>query len=280
MKITKHKLVAESGDVDISFDKTPNVSGEFLSGYPDTIIIHYTAGASLDSSVSWLKNPAAKASAHLVVGKKGKIVQLVPFNTKSWHAGASEWKGRKWLNNFSIGIEIDNAGLLEKRLDGYYTNFGKKINNDQVLLASHKHQNEVKGWETFTEEQLISVEEICIELISTYAIKEILGHDDVAPDRKVDPGPAFPMQSLKEKILIGRNDEAVVDTLSENKVGIVAADFLNIRTRPSIQAMKASQPLSKGTKVILQETKGDWSRVKVDIDGWVSNKWLSLLEDD
>ncbi len=278
MKIDKHQLVAESNDFDIKMEETPNVSGDFPDGLPDTIVIHYTGGASLNSSVSWLKNPAAKASAHLVIGKKGEIVQLAPFNVKTWHAGESNWHGREWLNHFSIGIEIDNAGLLEKRVDGYYTGSGKKINDSKVVLASHKHQNEIKGWEAYTEEQINTVEAICVELVASYSIVEIVGHDDISPRRKIDPGPAFPLKSLRDKVLLGRGDVSAPQSTSENKIGIVTADYLNIRINPSLQSLKVTEPLSKSTTVIVQETLGEWSRVKVDIEGWVSNKWLQIIE--
>ncbi|MBX2842249.1 MAG: N-acetylmuramoyl-L-alanine amidase [Flammeovirgaceae bacterium] len=275
MKITNHKLAAEAKDFDISFEKTPNVSGEFKDGFPNTIILHYTAGASLESSVVWLKNPKAKASAHLVVCKTGKIVQLAPFNIRTWHAGKSEWKGRKRLNNSSIGIEIDNAGLLEKRVDGYYTNFGKKVADKDIVLAKHKHQEEVKAWEAFTPEQVAAVEMICFVLMQQYNIKEILGHEDISPRRKIDPGPAFPLQNFREKILFGRGDDEVGEKLvAEGKIGVVTADLLNIRTNPTLDAAKAGEPLGKGTKVIVEKTVGEWSFVKVELAGWVSNKWI------
>ncbi|MEM9685410.1 MAG: N-acetylmuramoyl-L-alanine amidase [Bacteroidota bacterium] len=202
--IENHKLVSTSGDLDISYETTPNHSGAFQSGLPDTIIVHYTAGSSLESSVNWLKNPKAKVSAHLVVGKSGAVVQLVPFNTIAWHAGNSEWNGRTGLNSYSIGIEMDNAGLLEKQADGYYTYFGKRIPEDQVMLATHKHSSEEAPWEVYTEAQLAVVSDICIALKEDYNIVELLGHDDIAPERKLDPGPAFPLQQLRGKVLLGR----------------------------------------------------------------------------
>jgi N-acetylmuramoyl-L-alanine amidase len=280
MKIEQHQLVAGSNDFDITIDNTPNVSREFSFGLPDTIIIHYTGGASLSSSVSWLKNPAAKASAHLVVGKKGEVVQLAPFNIKTWHAGESTWKNRSWLNNYSIGIEIDNAGALEQRVDGYYTNYGKKITDKNVVLASHKHQDVVRGWEAYTDKQLDAVQAICIELIAEYPIIEILGHEDISPGRKIDPGPAFPLKGLRDKVLLGRSDHPVSESTIANNIGfgIVTADYLNIRTNPSLDSLKVTNPLAKGTKVVLQETVGNWSRVRVDIEGWVNKDWLKIIE--
>lgn len=277
MKIKTHKLT--SNETKVSFKESPNHSGQFKQGLPDTIVIHYTAGSSLKSSANWLVKPKAKASAHVIVGKTGEVIQLVPFNMIAWHAGTSKWKERSGLNKFSIGIEIDNAGILEKRVDGYYTWFGKKIDDAQVILAKHKNKDGEKAWEAYTEKQIEAVENLCLCLKEEYNITEIVGHDDIAPKRKLDPGPAFPMQSVKDKILYGRKDDSLDEDISEisDISAIVLADYLNIRNKPSPDASTVTQPLPKGTKLKVLETKGNWSKVKVDIEGWVSNRYLKTF---
>jgi N-acetylmuramoyl-L-alanine amidase len=278
MEISNHKLKCKNGDFSVSYEESPNCSGPFANELPDTIVIHYTAGSSLSSSVNWLPNPQAKASAHLVIGKSGEIVQLVPFNIKAWHAGRSIWKGRQGLNHFSIGIELDNAGMLEKRADGFYTCFGKRIDNSQVVLAPHKNGREEKAWEAFTEKQIDAVERICLILKEKYPITEIVGHDDIAPKRKTDPGPAFPLQNLRNNVLIGRadnhGDEASEERLS---AGVVSADYLNIRSSPDGNSSLVSEPLPKGTKLAVIEEKAGWLRVKVILEGWVSKKWVKEI---
>ncbi|WP_462319071.1 N-acetylmuramoyl-L-alanine amidase [Marinilabilia sp.] len=278
MEISNHKLKCKNGDFSVSYEESPNCSGPFANELPDTIVIHYTAGSSLSSSVNWLTNPQAKASAHLVIGKSGEIVQLVPFNIKAWHAGRSIWKGRQGLNHFSIGIELDNAGMLEKRADGFYTCFGKRIDNSQVVLAPHKNGREEKAWEAFTEKQIDAVEKICLILKEEYPITEIVGHDDIAPKRKTDPGPAFPLQNLRNNVLIGRADNHE-DEASEQRLsaGIVSADYLNIRSSPDGNSSLVSEPLPKGTKLAVIEEKAGWLRVKVILEGWVSKKWVKEI---
>lgn len=278
ISVENHKLTETEGKIKISFEETPNVSGPFATGLPDTIVIHYTAGSSLTSSANWLRNPQANASAHLVVGKSGQVIQLAPFNIKTWHAGRSSWKGRSGLNQCSIGIEIDNAGVLKQSPDGYYTSFSKKVNPENVVIAKHKLDVEVKGWEAYTPEQIEVVEQICLALKQAYPITEIVGHEDIAPSRKRDPGPAFPMLALQSKVMIGRNEDLPDDddSIFEDK-GIVIADNLNIRSNPSISSAIVSSPLSKGTKVSIEKTEGEWSYVKVDIEGWVSNRWLKTI---
>ena len=278
MKIKNYKIVAENGDFDIDFKQTPNTSGNFNDGLPDTVVLHYTAGSSLDSAVNWLTNKKAQASAHFVVGKNGKVVQLAPLNVITWHAGKSRWKNRSSLNYCSIGIEIDNAGILEKRAAGYFTYFDKQIENEKVVLARHKNRTTEAAWEAYTVEQLKAVEALCTLLIEQYNIKELVGHDDIAPDRKTDPGPAFPLQSLRDRILLGRKDDNEPDEtetkLQEAKKGIVTANLLNIRSRPDINALKVSEPLPRGTKVKILEKQGGWYKINVDLEGWVSSRWV------
>lgn len=118
-------------------------------------------------------------------------------------------------------------------------------------------------------------------LKENYCITEIVGHDDISPDRKRDPGPAFPLDKLKDKILYGRNDESpgmdFEEGESQPQKGITTADHLNIRTKPSGQSSTVTEPLPKGTKVEITETQGNWSKVKVEIEGWVSKKWVKTF---
>jgi len=278
MKIENHKMISEEGDFEVGFRETPNRSGYFKDGLPDTIVLHYTGGSSLDSSIGWLTNENAKASAHFVVGKDGRIVQLAPVNTITWHAGRSKWKNRDSLNNYSIGIEIDNAGLLEKRANGYATCFNKRIDEGQVVLAKHKNNDKEEAWEAYTTQQIEAVESLCSALIQKYPIKEIVGHDDIAPGRKVDPGPAFPLVKLRDKILLGRkDDDERVEGESESQdpgYGSVTVNLLNIRSLPNGNAPTVSAPLPLGTKVKILDKQGKWYKVSLQTEGWVNARFV------
>src|SRR5882672_10600458 len=100
------------------FKPSANHGRGFAAGFPDALIIHFTAGASAESSAAWLCNPQAKASAHVVVARDGSIIQLVPFDTVAWHAGASSYGGRSGYNQYSIGIETDYPGRLTRTQGG------------------------------------------------------------------------------------------------------------------------------------------------------------------
>ena len=85
------------------------------------------------SSAQLLARADTSVSAHLVIARSGQILQLLPFNVKAWHAGYSSLEGRQNVNNFSIGIELDNAGPLHRRGQGWFTWFNKQIMPDEVF---------------------------------------------------------------------------------------------------------------------------------------------------
>jgi N-acetylmuramoyl-L-alanine amidase len=204
MNIQNHKLIGEK----VSFSASPNLGGHFAKGLPDTVVIHYTAGASLESSVTSLSTPASKASAHIVVGRDGTIVQLVPFDVIAWHAGASSLGNRTGLNKYSIGIEIDNAGRLTQTAAGdFLTWFGKRIAREDAVPGVHRNESHPSWWHVFTEKQIERVNEAVTLLIETYPITIVVGHEEIAPGRKSDPGPAFPLDRLRDRWLGGGRKE-------------------------------------------------------------------------
>ena len=141
------------------------------------LIIHYTGMQSERESIARLCNPKSKVSSHFVINQKGKIYRLVQDNQIAWHAGKSCWGKYKNLNKNSIGIELVNKG--------------------------HKF-----GYTNFKKKQLSSLIKICRNLIKKYRIKKqnIIGHSDIAPLRKIDPGEKFPWKQLaKRKIGIWHN---------------------------------------------------------------------------
>lgn len=170
---------------------------------PKYLVIHYTGGTTLEGTVSWFMNPAAKASAHFVIARDGGIVQMVPLNRRAWHAGVSEWEGIKAFNAHSIGIEIVNGGKLRRTGRGWVTWAERQISDDQVSIATHKHETTETGWHDYTAEQVATVLELCVALHAAFGFKDVLGHDDIAPGRKLDPGPVFPMGALRSR-LFGR----------------------------------------------------------------------------
>ena len=132
---------------------------------------------------------------------------LTPFNRnlrRRSFAGESNGGELLDLNSHSIGIEIVNAGKSRKRSDGVWLNWSKNvIPNNEVSIATYKNEASESGWHEYTEEQIETVVQMGIAIASRYRIVDVLGHDDIAPKRKADPGPLFPMSSVRSRI-IGR----------------------------------------------------------------------------
>ena len=125
----------------VNYIESPNQGGPFAPGQPDTIVIHYTAGANAESAIHTLCDRERKVSAHLVVGRDGVVTQLLPFNIVGWHAGRSQWRERESFNQYSIGIEIDNAGQLSERDGRYESWFGQTYPAAEVVRGTHRNQS-------------------------------------------------------------------------------------------------------------------------------------------
>jgi N-acetylmuramoyl-L-alanine amidase len=208
----------------------------------------------------------------LVVARTGDITQLVPFHTIAWHAGRSQFGNRVGFNRYSIGIEIDNAGVLEKRGNKYYSWFNKAYEADEVVFAVHRNEKTPRYWHAFTQEQIACVEEICRALVQTYRLKYILGHEEISPGRKIDPGPAFPLDKLRERIFGGSRDSDEPERARTE--GVVTTDLLNIREDASTNSDKVAKPLVKGQRVRIVGAKDGWYKVTTEVTGWVSAKYI------
>lgn len=206
MDIKNNRLFGPS----VSFKASPNRGGQFATNLPDTLVIHYTAGSSLGSSVATLCDPTSKASAHLVVGRDGTVVQLVPFNEIAWHAGASTLGSRVGLNKYSIGIEMDNAGRLTPTASGdFLTWFGKRIQKKDAIQGVHRNEEVSTWWHIYTQAQIDCVFDLCKLLARTYPLSCVVGHEEISPRRKFDPGPAFPLDRLRDRLLgAGRKEDS------------------------------------------------------------------------
>lgn len=183
----------------VKFVPTPNMGDALLK--PSLLVMHYTAGGSAQESINWLANKMAKASAHLVIGRDGSVVQMVPFDRVAWHAGISQWKGVRGLNYKSIGIEMDNAGKLTRKGNNWATYTGKLVPSADVIVLKHRNESTTAGWAKYPEEQIRAAEAVARALVRAYGLREIVGHDDIAPARKTDPGPAFPMDEFRRNVL-------------------------------------------------------------------------------
>ena len=276
MKIINHRLFKDD-DEPYPFEESPN----FEEGIqPQYLVMHYTAGRNDQGAINWLCNLAAKASAHLVIGSNGDITQLVPFDKVAWHAGVSLWDGIVGLNRCSIGIELDNAGRLARHGNRWRAWFGVEYRDDEVMEAVHKNEFEPSGWHLYSSEQIEVALEVASLLVAEYGLLDVIGHDDIAPGRKSDPGPAFPMQSFRAHVL-GRQADADVQ--------YETTAVLNIRTGPGTENDPIpGSPLPAGTCLEIVQRDGVWALVDVldvvndvmDMQGWVHTRYIKRCGQD
>ncbi len=273
MKIINHRLCKDDG-TPTSFVESPNHGGKLTAEF---LVMHFTAAGSPKTAINWLTNPSAQASAHLVIGRDGSITQLVPFDMVAWHAGQSFWDGRKGLNSFSLGIELDNAGKLTRQGSKWVSWFGQPIPDEEVIQATHKNETEPAGWHCYTEAQIQAALEVGLLLMREYKLKEVIGHEDIAPGRKDDPGPAFPMNHLRARLMGRAEDQPLFYEVTS---------ALNVRSAPGMDSPTVpGSLLPVGTKVELFSTQGEWQHVSVlqpvngqgDLQGWVNQRYLKRL---
>jgi N-acetylmuramoyl-L-alanine amidase len=131
------------------------------------LVLHYTGMPDAASAIQRLTDAAAKVSAHYIVAEDGQILRLVPEEKRAWHAGSSWWRGIQDVNSASVGIEIVNPG--------------------------HEF-----GYRAFPEEQMDALVPLVAEIVERHGIRpaDVVGHSDVAPSRKDDPGELFDWNRL------------------------------------------------------------------------------------
>jgi len=147
------------------------------------VVLHYTGMADAESAIQRLRDPEARVSCHYLIAEDGQILRMVAEEHRAWHAGLSYWRGVSGVNACSIGIEIVNPG--------------------------HEY-----GYRPFTEEQMEALIPLLSAIVTRYAIPpaNVVGHSDVAPARKEDPGELFDWARLaRHRLAIARPTRDLVD---------------------------------------------------------------------
>jgi N-acetylmuramoyl-L-alanine amidase len=245
---------------------------------PRFLIFHYTV-IDFDETVRAFVEGAGQASAHLLVGRDGRVVQFVDFDRRAWHAGESRWQDLNDLNTHSIGIEVENSGWLLRRANGRFEcSRGRPVADDDVVEARHKNPAQpYRWWQAYTPPQLDVCADLAALLCREYGLVEVLGHDDVAPTRKADPGPAFPLTRMIAAGLAREDPQGATPTAGA--LMRVVPEFLNLRSGPGMVHAKAGVQLPRGLWVRRLADDGPWMRVSTEEpqprEGWVWGAFLA-----
>lgn len=151
------------------FIEAPSPNFDARTAPPEILVLHYTGMPTGEAALARLCDPEARVSSHYLVEEDGRIFRLVAEERRAWHAGVSFWKGARNLNGVSIGVEIVNPG--------------------------HEF-----GYRAFPDAQVAAVIDLVADIRARWSIDDgrIVGHSDVAPERKDDPGELFPWKRLAE----------------------------------------------------------------------------------
>jgi len=135
----------------------------------EMVVLHYTEMKPVEAALEKMCDPEAKVSAHYCITEDGEVIRLVRESKRAWHAGLSYWRGHKDVNSASIGIELDHPG-------------------------------HAGGYREFSDAQFEALVPLLARIVRTYNIPRanVVGHSDVAPARKIDPGELFPWERLAE----------------------------------------------------------------------------------
>ncbi len=177
------------------------------------LVLHYTGMPDAQSAIDWLANPESKVSAHYVVTEEGEIVRMVAEEKRAWHAGKSWWRGITDINSASIGIEIVNPG--------------------------HEW-----GYRPFPDAQIEALIPLVHEIVQRHGITRgnIVGHSDVAPERKQDPGELFPWMKLARlRLALPRPTKHLMDPRWSDSAFMLALERFGYDIKDGEAAVRAFQ---------------------------------------
>jgi len=236
----------------IEFIEAPSPNFDARVGVPDILVLHYTGMKTGPEALDRLRDPnAPRVSSHYMVEEDGRVFRLVPEERRAWHAGVSYWKGERNINGVSIGVEIVNPG--------------------------HEF-----GYRPFPNAQIAAVIELVGDIRSRWQIPDdrIVGHSDVAPARKDDPGELFPWKRLAEAGhgLWAEPAAAPGLPLSLGKEGVEVFALQAGFTRLGYDLPPSGQ-FDEATQQVVTAFQRHWRQEKVDgvADGETRARLIALL---
>jgi len=235
----------------LTFIDAPSPNFDARTKVPDMIVLHYTGMQTGEAALARLCDPETKVSSHYLVEEDGRIFRLVAEERRAWHAGVSFWKGEEGVNHASIGIEIVNPG--------------------------HEF-----GYRTFPEAQIAAVIALVADIRTRWEIEDsrIIGHSDVAPARKQDPGELFPWKRLAEAGhgVWAEADPAPGEPLSEGAEGVGVFALQAGLTRLGYDCAPTGK-FDQNTREVVLAFQRHWVQTRFDgvADGLTRARLMAVL---
>ncbi len=184
--------------------------GSYPKGYPEGAVIHFTGGASTESSLSYGRE---QGFCFFMIDKAGRILQSFPLNRWGFHAGPSSWKGLSGVSKHFVGIELDCGGKLQQRADGeFITWFGRVVPEDKRRMVTTQDNRKGGYYEKFTQAQedslLMLLKWLKRNNPGVFKFANVVGHDEISPGRKIDPGGSLSMTmpELRKALMIAGDE--------------------------------------------------------------------------
>lgn len=235
----------------MDFIDAPSPNFDARTTPPSVLVLHYTGMRTGEEALARLRDPEAKVSSHYVVEEDGRIFRLVAEERRAWHAGVSFWRGRRNINGDSLGIEIVNPG--------------------------HEF-----GYRPFPEAQVAAVTALVADIRSRWTIedRDVVGHSDVAPTRKDDPGELFPWKRLAQAGhgLWAEASPAPGAPIGEGEQGAAVFALQAGFTRLGYD-LPPSGDFDAGTTAVVRAFQRHWRPERVDglADGETRARLIALL---
>ncbi|MCF8503995.1 MAG: N-acetylmuramoyl-L-alanine amidase [Caulobacter sp.] len=229
----------------------PSPNFDARTKVPDMIVLHYTGMQTGEAALARLCDPEAKVSSHYLVEEDGRIFRLVAEERRAWHAGVSFWKGEEGVNHASVGIEIVNPG--------------------------HEF-----GYRAFPDAQIAAVIALVADIRTRWEIEDsrIIGHSDVAPARKQDPGELFPWKRLAEAGhgVWAEADPAPGEPLSEGAEGVGVFALQAGLTRLGYDCAPTGK-FDQATREVVLAFQRHWVQTRFDgvADGLTRARLMAVL---
>jgi len=272
---------------------------------PRFIVMHFTTGTKVESTISHFIDGSSGVSTHLLIGRDGRVIQFLPFNKVAQHCGYSYWERLSNLNYHSIGIELDNAGLLSRSREASGW-FSRKVLipdgmvEQKVSWKQYKANDPARypAWEKFSKVQLKVALNVVKALKEHYgSIKDILGHEDVNINNRYDPGPLFPMSKFRKELFGRKDPEMEIFKINEGKTHLYANSIDGSRPNINMRAYNDTLPIGTIVRVnqvdenrgmslvrVLKLKSDNKGRKKIKRDnvrnnslGWISSDSLALI---